>query len=55
LQITPKNLGIGMAVQFSERKGKAGYSPVCENEWINSICNKPAIKCSECKNQKYLF
>ena len=41
------------AKRWETPKGKTGYSPVCENEWINSICNKPVNKCSECKNYKY--
>jgi len=35
--------------RFWENKaGKKGYSPVCTNEWISGICEKPKIKCSNC-------
>jgi hypothetical protein len=38
---------------ISKKTGAKGYSPVCENEWINSICKKPAVKCSNCENRKF--
>lgn len=38
----------------NNRTGKRGYSPVCKNEWVRSLCRKPAIKCSECPNQQFL-
>jgi hypothetical protein len=35
--------------RFESRKtGKSGYSPVCANEWVQGICEKPRIKCTEC-------
>lgn len=34
--------------------GKAGYSPVCRNEWIRGICDKPRVKCGECPNQAFI-
>lgn len=34
-------------------KGKKGYSPACNNEWVRSICNKPKVKCSDCTNQAF--
>lgn len=37
----------------NSRKGTSGYSPACLNEWINGLCNKPKIKCSQCNNKKY--
>lgn len=41
--------------RFESRKtGKAGYSPVCGNEWVQGICEKPRIKCSECPHQRFL-
>lgn len=36
----------------SKKTGGKGYSPVCENEWINGVCKKPAIKCGECNSRK---
>src|SRR3989338_3215568 len=38
----------------NNRTGKRGYSPVCKNEWVRSLCRKPAIKCSECPSQQFL-
>jgi len=41
--------------RFESRKtGRAGYSPVCANEWVQGICEKPRIKCSECPHQRFL-
>jgi len=41
--------------RFESRKtGSAGYSPVCGNEWVQGICEKPRIKCSECPHQRFL-
>jgi superfamily II DNA or RNA helicase len=41
--------------RFESRKtGKAGYSPVCSNEWIPGICEKPRIKCADCLRQRFL-
>ncbi len=38
----------------STKTGNKGYSPVCGNEWIHGICNKPTIKCSDCLNRVLL-
>jgi hypothetical protein len=35
------------------KTGKSGYSPVCRNEWLRGICDKPKIKCSECSAQAF--
>jgi superfamily II DNA or RNA helicase/very-short-patch-repair endonuclease len=41
--------------RFESRKtGRAGYSPVCANEWVWGICEKPRIKCCECPHQRFL-
>lgn len=39
---------------INNRTGKRGYSPVCKNEWVRTLCRKPAIKCSECPDQQFL-
>jgi len=39
---------------ISKKTGKSGYSPVCKNEWVPKICQKPNIKCSECSNRELL-
>ena len=36
------------------RTGKAGYAPVCANEWKPRLCGKPRIKCGACPNQAFL-
>ncbi len=36
----------------NKKKDKAGYSPVCKNEWTPGLCNKPKIKCSKCLNRE---
>jgi hypothetical protein len=33
------------------KTGKSGYSPICRNEWVRGICEKPRIKCSDWPNQ----
>jgi len=38
----------------SGKTGRAGYSPVCGNEWVRGVCEKPRIKCSDCPHQNWL-
>lgn len=41
--------------RFESRKtGKTGYLPACGNEWVRGICEKPKIKCSECRHRCFL-
>ena len=41
--------------RFESRKtGRSGYSPVCANEWVRGICEKPRIKCNECPHRRFL-
>jgi hypothetical protein len=41
--------------RFESRKtGRTGYQPVCANEWVQGICEKPRIKCSDCLRQRFL-
>jgi len=37
----------------SKKKGTAGYSPVCLNEWKQGVCDKPKVACSTCVNKLY--
>ena len=37
----------------SKKKGQAGYSPVCLNEWKPGVCSRPKIKCAECSQKAY--
>ena len=38
----------------SRTSGKSGYSPVCGNEWLRGICEKPRVKCAACPHQQFL-
>lgn len=35
------------------RTGRKGYAPACCNEWVHGLCEKPKIKCSECRHQSF--
>lgn len=34
--------------------GKSGYAPAYANEWRAGICEKPRIKCSECRHRQFV-
>ena len=34
--------------------GRSGYAPACENEWVRGICEKPRVKCGDCRHQRFL-
>lgn len=38
----------------SQRTGKAGYQPVCRNEWVTGICRKPRGRCDNCGHRDFL-
>ena len=38
----------------SNKTGKSGYSPACANEFNQSKCGKPRMKCSECPFRELL-
>lgn len=38
----------------SRKTGRSGYAPVCANEWVPGICEKPRIKCVECHHRRFL-
>ncbi len=41
--------------RFENRKTqKSGYSPVCGNEWVRGVCEKPRIKCRDCQYSRFL-
>lgn len=43
------------ARRFESRKtGRGGYAPACRNEWVRGICEKPRIKCAECRNRAFI-
>ena len=36
------------------KTGKAGYAPMCRNEWVRGVCGKPQVKCGVCANQAFV-
>jgi superfamily II DNA or RNA helicase len=38
----------------NSKTGKSGYSPVCSNEWMPNVCEKPRIKCGDCQYRSFL-
>ena len=38
----------------NSRTRKAGYAPVCANEWKARLCGKPRIRCGACPNQAFV-
>lgn len=36
------------------KSGKSGYAPACRHEWVQPLCQKPTIKCTECSHQAFL-
>ncbi len=38
----------------SRATGKTGYAPVCANEWVTEICEKPRVKCAVCQHRRFL-
>jgi len=38
----------------NQKTGKAGYSPVCCNEWVPNVCGKPRVRWGECPNQAFV-
>lgn len=38
----------------SLKTGKQGYAPVCRNEWVSGICEKPKIRCEDCTHRAFL-
>ena len=36
------------------KTGKAGYAPMCRNEWVRGVCGKPQVKCGACPNQAFI-
>jgi sugar phosphate isomerase/epimerase len=33
---------------------KSGYSQACYNDWVAGGCEKPKVKCGECKNSRFV-
>ena len=41
------------AVRWENNQGRNGYALACDNEWEKGLCNKPKVKCGECRNQAF--
>ena len=41
------------AKRWENREGRAGYAPVCLNEWKPGFCGKPEVKCAFCEHRSY--
>ncbi|MBR4871964.1 MAG: helicase, partial [Alistipes sp.] len=37
----------------SNKSGKSGYQPVCNNEWRVGVCEKGKVQCAECKSRNF--
>ena len=37
----------------STTTGKAGYTPVCKNEWVHGLCDKKKYRCAECPDREF--
>ena len=42
------------ATRWENYSGRSGYSFACHNEWKRGVCDKPRIKCSECRHRSYI-
>lgn len=42
------------AIRWENKQGRSGYSVACANEWQQGLCDKPKVKCGECRNRAYL-
>ena len=38
----------------SLKTGKKGYQPVCRNEWVSGVCEKPRTRCDDCRFRELL-
>ncbi len=38
----------------SRTSGKSGYAPACANEWVRGLCEKPRVRCAECRHRRFL-
>ena len=38
----------------SQKTGKSGYQPACQNEWMSGLCDKRRVKCADCPNREFL-
>lgn len=38
----------------SRRTGRCGYAPVCANEWVRGVCEKPRVACARCPSRQFV-
>lgn len=41
-------------VRWEGKNGNGGYAPACGNEWRPGVCEKPRIKCGDCRQRQLL-
>jgi hypothetical protein len=39
------------AKRWESKEGRAGYAPVCLNEWKPGLCGKSEVKCASCEHR----
>jgi superfamily II DNA or RNA helicase len=42
------------ALRWTNRAGRSGYSPACENKWQPGVCNIRSVPCGNCANQAFM-
>jgi hypothetical protein len=42
------------ARRWENRRGRSGYSPACQNEWVRGKCGKPRTRCSDCEHRVFI-
>ena len=38
---------------YSKKHDSSYYIPACKNEWVRGVCEKPRIKCKDCKHRDF--
>ena len=38
----------------NKKKAISGYSPICLNQWMVGVCNKPKTSCAKCAHKSYV-
>lgn len=41
------------AFRWENKSEKSGYALACNNEWVQGLCHKPKIKCSDCAHKAF--
>jgi superfamily II DNA or RNA helicase len=39
---------------YSKNYGNSYYIPACKNEWVRGLCERPRVKCKNCKKRELL-